>query len=372
MSFFKTAVRRFSSTSITRGMAKAIAYSEYGNPKEVLRAVSYNVPKCSKNQVNVRFLASPINPSDINQIQGVYPSKPPFTNDVCSSKPSAVAGNEGLVEVVDVGDQFKGTFSPGQWAILGSVNLGSWRTEMNIDGRSLVPVDKSAFPSIAEAATLSVNPCTAYCLLQHVVQLNKGDWFIQDGANSMVGIATIQLAKHFGYKSINVVRNRPDIEKLKEQLKSLGATIVITDEELMDRKTMKQKVPEWIQGGEVKLGIDCVSGRVAAEMAKYMSKGATMATFGGMSRQPLPVPVSLLIFKNLKFHGFWVTKWKSEHPEEFLKIIHKVEDFYRNGTLKTVNTELVSLKEDADEKTFLDTFLNAIEGHGKKIIKFEH
>jgi NADPH:quinone reductase-like Zn-dependent oxidoreductase len=29
-------------------------------------------------QVNLRLLTAPMNPADVNQIQGVYPSKPPF------------------------------------------------------------------------------------------------------------------------------------------------------------------------------------------------------------------------------------------------------------------------------------------------------
>lgn len=42
----------------------------------------------------------------------------------------------------------------------------------------------------------------------------------------------IQLAKHWGLKSINIVRHRDDIDKLKTYLKSLGADYVFTEEEL--------------------------------------------------------------------------------------------------------------------------------------------
>eukprot|EP00955_Chlamydomonas_euryale_P105204 365621-Chlamydomonas_euryale.AAC.16 len=30
-------------------------------------------------------------------------------------------------------------------------------------------------------------------------------------------------------------------------------------------------------------------------------------TYGGMSMQPVPVPTSLLIFKDITFKGFWLT-----------------------------------------------------------------
>ncbi|EPX73295.1 enoyl-[acyl-carrier protein] reductase [Schizosaccharomyces octosporus yFS286] len=368
------AFRQFSSmtSNSSKTLAKAMVFSEFGNPRDVLRTASYPLPQHSDNEVSVRYLASPINPSDINQIQGVYPSRPPFTHDVSPSKPSAVAGNEGLLEITGVGKNLEKLYSPGQWAVMASTNLGTWRTRNNLAPNQLIALDKSAFPSIVEAATLTVNPCTAYCLLKKIVPMEKGDWFIQDGANSMVGLAAIQLAKHFGFNSINVIRNRPDVDQLKQQLYSMGANVVITDEELMNRAWMKENVPKWTQGNKVKLGIDCISGRVATEMAKYMSEGATMATYGGMSRQPLAVPVSLLIFKNIHFHGFWVTKWKSENPKEYEALVLEIQELIREGVLRSANTKLIDIPESADGKSFYDTFLDAIEQHGKSIIQFRY
>lgn len=49
----------------------------------------------SDDAVRVRFLASPINPSDLNQIEGSYPVKP--------AKLPAVGGNEGVARVEKVG-----------------------------------------------------------------------------------------------------------------------------------------------------------------------------------------------------------------------------------------------------------------------------
>lgn len=41
---------------------------------------------------------------------------------------------------------------------------------------------------------------------------------VQNGANSGVGVAVIQLAKQMGIKTVNIVRNRPEIDKLKQKL----------------------------------------------------------------------------------------------------------------------------------------------------------
>lgn len=71
-------------------------------------------------------------------------------------------------------------------------------------------------------------------MLKDFVTLNKDDVVIQNGANSACGQNVIQLAKIFGYKSVNIIRSRPepDLTKLKDYLTSLGASYVLTQEEL--------------------------------------------------------------------------------------------------------------------------------------------
>lgn len=75
---------------------------------------------------------------------------------------------------------------------------------MKADASNLVKVPKD-IPA-AYAATLSVNPATAYRLLADFEKLVPGDVIIQNGANSMVGLAIIQLARERGIKTINVIR----------------------------------------------------------------------------------------------------------------------------------------------------------------------
>lgn len=60
----------------------------------------------------------------------------------------------------------------------------------------------------------------------------EGGTIIQNGANSGVGQAVIQIAKHFNISTINVIRDRPNLEALKSHLLSLGATYVVTENEL--------------------------------------------------------------------------------------------------------------------------------------------
>lgn len=45
-------------------------------------------------------------------------------------------------------------------------------------------------------------------MLKDYEKLEQGDWIIQNGGNSQVGLAVIQLAKEWGLKTINFVRDR--------------------------------------------------------------------------------------------------------------------------------------------------------------------
>jgi NADPH-dependent curcumin reductase CurA len=58
------------------------------------------------------------------------------------------------------------------------------------------------------AATLCVNPATAYLLLNQFVKLKAGDVIVQNAANSVCGQVVIQLAKMAGIKTVNIIRDR--------------------------------------------------------------------------------------------------------------------------------------------------------------------
>ena len=45
-------------------------------------------------------------------------------------------------------------------------------------------------------------------MLKDFARLEEGDYVLQNGANSQVGLAVIQLAKAWGLKTINFVRDR--------------------------------------------------------------------------------------------------------------------------------------------------------------------
>lgn len=63
------------SGSIRNLMSKQLVYSEFGDPINVVKIRESEVPHLGSQDVLVRMLAAPINPADINTIQGKYPVK---------------------------------------------------------------------------------------------------------------------------------------------------------------------------------------------------------------------------------------------------------------------------------------------------------
>ncbi|NXL53804.1 MECR protein, partial [Podilymbus podiceps] len=266
----------------------------------LFRLKDLEVAELGDSDVHVKMLAAPVNPADINMIQGTYAILSPLP---------AVGGNEGVGEVLEVGRRVT-ALKPGDWVIPAGAGLGTWRTQGVFPAELLLKVP-SDMPVLC-AATLSVNPCTAYRMLADFETLVPGDSVIQNAANSGVGQAVIQIAKASGIKTINVVRDRPDLPKLVERLMALGADHVITEEMLRkpEMKDIFKNIPK------PRLALNCVGGKSTTEMMRHLQPGGTMVTYGGMAKQPVMVPVSAFIFRDVRLRGFWMTQWRKDHAQD--------------------------------------------------------
>ncbi|KAG8757585.1 mitochondrial 2-enoyl thioester reductase [Ceratobasidium sp. 428] len=286
---------------------RAVVYSETGDPAQVLSVskVSALPEQVPTGSVGVKFLLAPVNPADINVVQGVYPSKPKIRHDLGTPSPAFIGGNEGLAQVERVGDNVE-NISVGDWVIMAKPQSGTWASHAYADAKDVTPVDKRV--GEVRAATMTVNPPTARGMLSDFRDLSEGDYVIQNGANSAVGQAVIQIAAARKLHTINVVRDRPNFEELKQHLISLGATHVITDEQLADKAT-RGKMKEWTQGKDIKLGMNCVGGKMTTILAGYLGHNAALVSYGAMSKSPLSLPTSLFIFKNLVSYGYWQSRW---------------------------------------------------------------
>ena len=265
---------------------KVVVYETHGKPAEVLQIKTEPWPKPASDEVVVAMRAAPINPADINAIEGKYPAR---------REVPAVPGFEGAGLVVELGADAK-TIPTGALVILPH-NIGTWREAVAVKASELVVVPPEIEP--AQAAMLKINPLTAWRLLHDYVNLAKGDWLIQNAANSAVGRAVIAIARDLGFKTVNVVRRA----ELLDELRAEGGDVVLLDDEKL------REVKAATNAAAIRLGLNSVGGDSALRLANCLTFGGTLVSFGAMSLQPLKIPTGLFIFKDLRFRGIWINHW---------------------------------------------------------------
>ncbi|RLL95324.1 hypothetical protein CFD26_105040 [Aspergillus turcosus] len=360
--------------------SKALVYSRYGEPKDVLRLHKHSISPPHGTQVTLRLLAAPLNPADVNQIQGVYPSKPPFQTTLGTGEPSAVAGNEGAFEVIATGSNVK-NLTKGDWVVMKQTGQGTWRTHAQLDESQLIKIGNKEGLTPLQVSTVSVNPVTAYRMIKDFCDwdwLRAGEeWLIQNGANSGVGRAAIQLAREWGIKTLNVVRERKTPEEtdaLKKELYDLGANAVVTEAELLSGD-FKNMVNEFTRQGKepIRLALNCVGGKSATALAKTLAPNSHLVTYGAMSKQPVSLPSGLLIFKNLVFDGFWVSRWGDKHPELKENTINDVLELTRTGKFKDIPVEYIKWTWETEGSELVAGVQETLSGFrkGKGLLKYE-
>lgn len=259
-----------------------------GVPAEVVAVDSVPVVAPGAGEVRVRMLYAPVNPADLNMIEGRYGASRPLPD---------IPGNEGCGRVIALGEGVPSWWE-GRLVLVPSrawTQAGVWKIS------ELVPVPAGL--EAAQACVLRVNPPTAWLLLHHCVELRTGDTVLQNAATSAVGRAVIEIARHAGWRTCNVVR-RPEAA---DELRALGADFVAVDDE-----NLADSVSGFLSGAAPRLGLNAVGGAPATRLAGLLAQGGTLVTYGAMSKEALKIPNAFLIFRDLVFRGFWLTRWLKE------------------------------------------------------------
>jgi NADPH:quinone reductase-like Zn-dependent oxidoreductase len=273
---------------------------------------------------------APVNPADLNFIEGHYGKVPALP---------ATPGVEGAGIVEQTGPAVS-SLEEGD-LVIPLAGLGTWAQHLTAPEHHFAKLPADLDP--VQASMLRINPLTAWRLLRGFLPLEKEDVIAQNAANSGVGRALIQVARHLGIRTMNFVRRA----ELVPELKALGADFVFLDSEegLAEAKAAIKSYP-------LRLAANAVGGDSAVRLMDLLSPGGTLVTYGAMSRQALKVPNKFLIFKNLELRGLWITRW-IEHAgsAELFDALHPLAEMMRRGELRLAVEEVVPARE----------FLRAIE-----------
>jgi trans-2-enoyl-CoA reductase len=265
---------------------KQVQFTAFGVPHEVAACVEApDVGAPGPDEVVIEVQAFPINPADLLTITGGYsvrPQLPATLGAECAGRIAAVGSN---VRDLAVGERV--------------INLGrdNWCQRRKVPAAQALKVPADA--DVLQLAMLKVNPATALLMLRNYVDLQPGDWVIQDAANSGVGTNLIRLAKADGIRTVNVVRR----ESLTRPLAALGADVVVVDGD-----DLAARVQQATGGAPIRLAIDAVGGAMVLRLADCLAEGGTVVNYGLLSGQPCQLGAHHTIFKGITLTGFWLQK----------------------------------------------------------------
>jgi NADPH:quinone reductase-like Zn-dependent oxidoreductase len=264
---------------------RAVHLPAFGDPSLVPAYVDIPEPAApAVGQVLIEVLYAPVNHNDLLVMGGKFPYHPELP---------AVLGNEAVGRVIALGAgvhhvQLGDLVTPPLYS-------GTWRERMLLEAEGLFALPPDADPQ--QLSMIRINPLTAGLMLSEYVDLQAGDWIVQNAANSGVGRAAIALAKARGLRSINLVRRA----ELVQELQAAGGDIVLVDE-----PGAAAKAAALVGDGKVRLALDGVSGAATARLLEFLSPGAAIVGYANMGGdKTAPGDLMQLMYKSVSSYFFY-------------------------------------------------------------------
>ncbi len=298
-------------------IVKRVVFDRFGPPSEVLRVEDdVPAPPLRRGEVLVRMIASPVNPSDLMYIAGQYGLKPQLP---------ATPGFEGVGVVEAAGGGLLGWFRKGKRVAVVNDRVGNWAEYTVTTARQVIPVPDAL--SDEQAASFFVNPATALAMTLHVLKLHRGAWLLQSAAGGELGKMVIRLGHTHGFRTINLVRRREQVDELKQ----LGADHVIVEGDGPVPEQVRKLVPDG-----VRFAIDPVGGATGSGVIASLAHGGRCLLYGSLSDEPVSVHPRYFIGNGLQVEGFWLGEWaKRQRIPTLLRLFRHVGNLITEGVFQT-------------------------------------
>ena len=272
---------------------RAVQLRAYDGTPESIAVVEMPVPRPGPGEVSVRVFASPINPSDLMFIRGLYGFK--------KSLP-AVPGFEGSGTVVEAGTGLTARFLKGRRVACAAadpkVRGGMWAEYVVTPAQFCMPLRKNV--DLEQGAALLINPITAWALM-HEARRGRHRAVVQTAAASALGRMIVRLGERFSIPVINVVRRAEQVELLR----GLGAEYIVNSSE----PEFDKRVCGLCHQLGASIGFDAVAGEMSARVLRAQPQGSRLLVYGALSLQASQADPASLIFERKRLEEFWLTAW---------------------------------------------------------------
>lgn len=276
-------------TRAVNRQSEALVHDAFGPAAEVLRVERRDPPVPGPGALLVEMIATPINPSDLLAIAGVYGP------DIVLP---AVPGFEGVGRVVAQGPGVAGP-APGS-RVLALRGGGTWARHVAIPAATAVPVPDEISDDLA--AQLWINPMTVWLLLTAELRIRPGDVVLANAAGSGFGRALCGLGRHLGAEIVAITRS----DALHDALLAAGAAAVI-DETRVDLPTAVRRLAA---GRPVRAALDAVGGASGSALAACLPRGGSLRWYARLSGEAPRIDPDA----GIDAAGFWLRRWVRDVP----------------------------------------------------------
>ena len=306
---------------------RALVQHQFGDPAEVLAVEEVDLPEPGPGQVRLKVVLSPIHNHDLWTVSGNYGFKPEMP---------ARAGTEALGTVDALGEGVDG-LTVGQRVVSAST-FGVWAEYVVVPARAVVPVPDAVTDEAA--AQLVSMPVSAISLLEYL-DVNEGDWIVQNAANGAVGRIVAQLAAGRGVRVLGLVRRTAGVEEL--------AAVGIHDVVATDDENWRERAAEITGGAPIRAGVDSVGGAASGDVTSLLGENGLLVVFGAMASPTMEIASGDVIFRQLTIRGFWGSKVSAAmDPAHRVELIGEIVQRVAQGNLDLPASQIFSLEQIAD------------------------
>ena len=278
---------------------RSIIHCNFGEPAEVLQLAEMPQPEPQAGEVRIKTILSPMHNHDVWTVRGNYGYKPALP---------AIGGSEAVGVIDALGEGVSG-IALGQRVAVAAVH-GSWAEYFIAPAQSVVPLNDAIDDETA--AQLIGMPISALMLLDFV-NLQPGQWLIQNTANGAVGKTVAMIAQARGQQVINLVRRSSAVAELQ----ALGIQHVVA----ADQADWREQVKALHGGQPLMAGVDSIGGAASGELLALLSENSLLVSFGSMSGEAMQIASGDLIFKQATVKGFWASAVNKQLPAERKKAL---------------------------------------------------
>lgn len=291
---------------------KTLTYHAFGEPQDVLAVHDAPTPEPAAGQVRIRTTLSAIHNHDLWTVRGTYGYRPTLP---------AIGGTEAVGVIDAVGEGVDAALIGRR--VTTAAGRGTWAEAFLAPASAVIPLPDAITDEAG--AQLMAMPFSALALLE-TLNVQPGDWIIQNAANGAVGRTLALLGRARGVNVINLVRRQDGVTDLAAQgIEHTFAT---------DTDHWKDDVRALVGDAPIRAAVDSIGGSASGDLAQLLGMDGTLVSFGSMKGEAMQISSGDVIFKHLTVKGFWGSRIIGDMtPEERARLTRELVTLVASGDL---------------------------------------